>query len=58
MHDAVLFHLASVRPESEQAIRLLATVSPTEALAMATVAEILETVEPTPGRLWLLPGEE
>ncbi len=58
MHDAVLFHLASVRPESEQAIRLLATVAPTEVLAMATVAEILETVEHTPGCVGLLPVED
>jgi len=58
MADIVLFHLASVRPESARAIGLLSTIEPTEVLAMDTVAEILETVEHTPGCVGLLPVED
>jgi len=58
MDSVVLFHLASVRPESRRAIAQLATVAPSEVMAMATVAEILETVEHAPGCAGLLPVED
>ncbi len=58
MDDVVLFHLASVQLESELAIDRLTTVAPSEVLAMATVAEILETVEHAPGCAGLLPVED
>ena len=58
MSDTVLFHLASLRAESASAISLLSTVQPAEVLAMSTVAEILETVEHTPGCVGLLPVED
>ncbi|MEJ7583499.1 MAG: prephenate dehydratase domain-containing protein [Acidimicrobiales bacterium] len=54
----MLFHLASVRPESQQAIACLTTVTASEVMAMATVTEILETVEHTPGCVGLLPVED
>lgn len=56
--DVVLFHLASIGPGSNRAIELLSTVAPTEVLGMATVADILETVEHTPGCVGLLPVED
>lgn len=58
MNPVVLFHLASVRPESQRAIAGLTTLTPSEVLAMTTVAEILETVEHTPGCVGLLPVED
>ncbi len=58
LSQPVLFHLASLRPESASAIELLTTVEPTEVLAMTTVAELLETVEHTPGCVGLLPVED
>lgn len=58
MDDVVLFHLASVRIESERAIAQLVSVVPSEVLTMATVAEILETVEHAPGCAGLLPVED
>src|SRR3954470_10587411 len=58
MQHVVLFHLASLRAESLRAIELLSTVVPTEVLSMATVAEILATVEHTPGCVGLLPVED
>ena len=58
MDPAVLVHLTSLRPLSLRAVDALATVVPGEVLAMATVAEILETVEHTPGCAGLLPVED
>ena len=58
MQHAVLFHLASLRAESLRAVELLSTVVPSEVLSMATVAEVLETVEHTPGCVGLLPVED
>jgi len=58
MDASVLLHLTSHRPLSLRAIEALHTVSPTEVLAMATVAEVLETVENTPGCAGLLPVED
>ena len=54
----VLIHLASLRPESALAIAQLSTVAPSDVLSMATVVEILETVEHTPGCVGLLPVED
>jgi prephenate dehydratase len=54
----VLIHLASLRPESQLAIAQLSTVAPSDVLSMATVVEILETVEHTPGCVGLLPVED
>lgn len=58
MDPAVLVHLTSLRPLSLRAVDALTTVVPGEVLAMATVAEILETVEHTPGCAGLLPVED
>jgi prephenate dehydratase len=58
MQRAVLLHLDSERAASRLAIERLSTVAPTECLAMATVAEILDTVEHTPGSVGLLPVED
>ncbi|QYG92679.1 hypothetical protein HC251_09695 [Iamia sp. SCSIO 61187] len=58
MDAAVLLHLTSHRPLSLRAIDALTTVVPDEVLAMATVAEVLETVEHTPGCAGLLPVED
>lgn len=58
MTDPVLLHLSSHRPLSLRAIDELTTVRPGEVLAMATVAEVLETVESTPGCVGLLPVED
>lgn len=58
MQHPVLFHLASVKPSSQRAIERLSTVAPSEVLGMATVAEILETVEHAPGCVGLLPVED
>lgn len=58
MDAAVLLHLTSHRPLSLRAIDALTTVTPGEVLAMATVAEVLETVEHTPGCAGLLPVED
>jgi prephenate dehydratase len=58
MDASVLLHLTSHRPLSRRAIGELTTVSPGEVLAMATVAEVLETVENTPGCVGLLPVED
>lgn len=58
MKPVVLFHLASVGPGSQRALAGLTTILASEVLAMATVAEILETVEHTPGCVGLLPVED
>lgn len=58
MDASVLLHLSSHRPLSRRAVDALRTVSPSEVLAMATVAEVLETVENTPGCVGLLPVED
>ena len=58
MQTPVLIHLASLRPESALAIAQLSTVAPSDVLSMATVVEILETVEHTPGCVGLLPVED
>lgn len=60
MDASLLLHLSSHRPLSRQAVDLLMTVDPAalEVLAMATVAEILETVENAPGCVALLPVED
>ncbi|HEX8780983.1 MAG TPA: hypothetical protein VF728_07420, partial [Nocardioides sp.] len=58
MDAAVLLHLTSHRPLSLRAIDALTTVERGEVLAMATVAEVLETVESTPGCVGLLPVED
>lgn len=58
MDPAVLVHLTSHRPLSLRAVEALTTVVPGEVLAMATVAEVLETVEHTPGCAGLLPVED
>lgn len=54
----MLLHLTSHRPLSLLAIDRLRTVAVGEVLAMATVAEVLETVENTPGCAGLLPVED
>lgn len=58
MEPVVLLHLSSHRPLSLRAVEALRTVEPGEVLAMPTVAEILETVEHTPGSAALLPVED
>ncbi len=60
MDASLLLHLTSHRPLSLQAVDRLTTVDPErlEVLAMATVAEILETVENAPGCVALLPVED
>lgn len=58
MEASVLLHLTSQGPLSRRAIAELTTVTPSEVLAMATVAEVLETVENTPGCAALLPVED
>ncbi|MBI2710542.1 MAG: hypothetical protein HYX34_12755 [Actinobacteria bacterium] len=58
MRSAVLLHLTSERVPSQLAVGRLTTVVPSEVLAMATVGEILETVEHTPGCVGLLPVED
>lgn len=58
MEPAVLLHLTSQAPLARRAVDELSTVSPTEVLAMATVTEVLETVENTPGCAGLLPVED
>jgi len=58
MDASVLLHLTSHRLLSVAAVDALHTVAPSEVLAMATVAEVLETVENTPGCAGLLPVED
>ncbi|NLV54458.1 MAG: hypothetical protein GXY13_02470 [Acidimicrobiales bacterium] len=58
MEPAVLLHLTSQAPLARRAVEELTTVNPTEVLAMATVSEVLETVENTPGCAGLLPVED
>ena len=58
MDASVLLHLASHRQLSLRAVDQLTTVAPEEVLSMATVAEVLETVESAPGCVALLPVED
>lgn len=58
MDPVVLLHVSSHRPLALRAIDALTTVTAGEVLAMATVAEVLETVEHTPGCAGLLPVED
>lgn len=60
MDASLLLHLTSHRPLSLRAVEQLTTIDPAqvEVLAMATVAEILETVENAPGCVALLPVED
>jgi chorismate mutase/prephenate dehydratase len=58
MDPVVLLHVSSHRPLALRAVDALTTVTAGEVLAMATVAEVLETVEHTPGCAGLLPVED
>lgn len=58
MQPVILCHLESDAALAPEAIARLRTVSPTEVLPMPTVAQILETVEHTPGAAGLLPIED
>lgn len=58
MDHPVLLHLAAAGPGAGRAIERLSTVAPSEALTMGTVAEILDTVEHTPGCVGLLALED
>ena len=54
----ILCYLASDGALALEAVERLRTVSPTEVLPMPTVAQVLETVEHTPGSAGLLPIED
>src|SRR5688572_30814194 len=58
MDPVVLLHVSSHRPLALRAIDALSTVTAGEVLEMATVAEVLETVEHTPGCAGVLPVED
>ncbi len=58
MDPVLLLHVSSHRPLALRAIDALSTVRAGEVLGMATVAEVLETVEHTPGCAGLLPVED
>jgi chorismate mutase/prephenate dehydratase len=58
MQPVILCHLDSDAALAQEAIGRLRTVLPTEVLPMPTVAQILETVEHTPGSAGLLPIED
>lgn len=55
---AILCYLESDGSLALEAIERLRTISPTEVLPMPTVAQVLETVEHTPGSAGLLPIED
>jgi prephenate dehydratase len=54
----ILCYLASDGALALEAVERLRTVAPTEVLPMPTVAQVLETVEHTPGSAGLLPIED
>lgn len=58
MDRPVLLHLAAAGPSATSAVERLSTVAPSDVLAMGTVAEILDTVEHTPGCVGLLAVED
>lgn len=58
MQPVILCYLESDGTLALQAIDRLRTVAPTEVLPMPTVAQVLETVEHTPGSAGLLPIED
>lgn len=58
MQRAILCYLESDGSLALDAVEQLRTVAPTEILPMPTVAQVLETVEHTPGSAGLLPIED
>jgi prephenate dehydratase len=58
MPPVILCYLESDGTLALEAIEKLRTVSPTEALPMPTVTQVLETIEHTPGSAGLLPIED
>jgi prephenate dehydratase len=58
MQPVILCYLESDGALALEAIEKLRTVAPTEVLPMPTVAQVLETVEHTPGSAGLLPIED
>jgi prephenate dehydratase len=58
MQRAILCYLESDGALALEAVEGLRTVAPTEVLPMPTVAQVLETVEHTPGSAGLLPIED
>ena len=58
MQPVILCYLESDGALALEAIDRLRTVAPTEVLPMPTVAQVLETVEHTPGSAGLLPIED
>lgn len=58
MQSVILCSLESLGALAHEAVGRLRTVAPTELLPMPTVAQILETVEHTPGSAGLLPIED
>ncbi len=57
MQPVILCYLESDGTLAMEAVEKLRTVAPTEVLPMPTVAQVLETVEHTPGSAGLLPIE-
>ena len=58
MQPVILCYLESDGALAMEAIDKLRTVAPTEVLPMPTVAQVLETIEHTPGSAGLLPIED
>lgn len=58
MQPIILCYLESDGTLAQEAIAKLRTVTPTDVLPMPTVAQVLETVEHTPGSAGLLPIED
>lgn len=58
MQPVILCYVASDGALAVEAIDKLRTVAPTEVLPMPTVAQVLETIEHTPGSAGLLPIED
>jgi prephenate dehydratase len=58
MQPVILCYLESDGTLALEAVEKLRTVAPTETLPMPTVAQVLETIEHTPGSAGLLPIED
>lgn len=58
MQPVILCYLESDGALALEAVEKLRTVAPTEVLPMPTVAQVLETIEHTPGSAGLLPIED